>query len=82
MAASNGAWIQKALPDAEALAMKEDLVVWPPTVILYNSSITTSNSDDRVIVSVEEVEAFIKGKLPLPMTVVDNVLVISNYCFW
>ncbi|XVF69118.1 hypothetical protein PTKIN_Ptkin11bG0055200 [Pterospermum kingtungense] len=60
MAASNGLWTPKTLPDAEALAMKEDLIVWPPAVILHNSSIATSNSDDRIIFSIEELEAFIE----------------------
>ncbi|XVF19758.1 hypothetical protein REPUB_Repub11eG0138400 [Reevesia pubescens] len=60
MAASNSLWVQKTLPDAEALAMKDDLVVWPPVVILHNSSIATTNSDDRIIVSIEELEAFLR----------------------
>ncbi|XVF19503.1 hypothetical protein REPUB_Repub11eG0116100 [Reevesia pubescens] len=60
MAASKGLWAQKTLPDAEALAMKEDLVVWPPVVILHNSSIATSISDGRIIVSIQELEAFLR----------------------
>ncbi|XWS52843.1 hypothetical protein CRYUN_Cryun11dG0107100 [Craigia yunnanensis] len=62
MAASNGLWALKTLPDAEALAMKEDLVVWPPTVILHNSTIAATNADGRIIVSIEELEAFLKDK--------------------
>ena len=73
MATSNGLWTLKTLPDAEALAMKEDLVVWPPTVILHNSSIATTNADDRIIVSIEELEAFLKGKLTFTMTVVASI---------
>lgn len=69
MAASNGLWRQKTLPDVEALAMKEDLVIWPPIVILHNSSIATTNSDHRIIVSIEEIEAFLRGKLTLMMMV-------------
>ncbi|KAK8697744.1 hypothetical protein V6N13_113882 [Hibiscus sabdariffa] len=60
MAVSDGLWAPKALPDTEALAMKEDLVVWPPVVILHNSSIGTAVSDDRIIVSLEELEAFLR----------------------
>ncbi|XP_021279328.1 uncharacterized protein LOC110412979 [Herrania umbratica] len=60
VAASNGLWRQKTLPDVEALAMKEDLVIWPPVVILHNSSIATTNSDHRIIVSIEEIEAFLR----------------------
>ncbi|OMO57670.1 hypothetical protein CCACVL1_25711 [Corchorus capsularis] len=58
-AASNGLWSQKALPEAEALAIKEDLIIWPPVVILHNSSIAATNSDDRIIVSIEALEAFL-----------------------
>ncbi|XP_022731732.1 uncharacterized protein LOC111286169 [Durio zibethinus] len=60
MAASNSLWVQKTLPDAEALAMTEDLVVWPPVVILHNSSIAATNLDDQIIVSIEELEAFLR----------------------
>ncbi|KAK6235136.1 XS domain - like 7 [Theobroma cacao] len=60
VAASNGLWRQKTLPDVEALALKEDLVIWPPIVILHNSSIATTNSDHRIIVSIEEIEAFLR----------------------
>ncbi|TYG61171.1 hypothetical protein ES288_D07G126100v1 [Gossypium darwinii] len=60
MAVSKGIWSPKTLPDAEALAMKEDLVVWPPVVILHNGSIGTTNSGDRIVVSIEELEAFLR----------------------
>ncbi|KAE8693579.1 G10 family protein [Hibiscus syriacus] len=61
MTVSNCLWTPKALACAEVLAMKEDLVVWPPVVILHNSSIGTTISDDRIIVSIEEIEAFLRG---------------------
>ncbi|KAH1130636.1 hypothetical protein J1N35_002014 [Gossypium stocksii] len=60
MAVSKGIWAPKTLPDAEALAMKEDLVVWPPVVILHNGSIGTTNSGDRIVASIEELEAFLR----------------------
>ncbi|GMI89002.1 hypothetical protein HRI_002569500 [Hibiscus trionum] len=60
MAISDGLWVPKALPYTEALAMKEDLVIWPPVVILHNSSIGTTISDDRIVVSHEELKAFLR----------------------
>ncbi|KAK5818458.1 uncharacterized protein LOC108483914 [Gossypium arboreum] len=60
VAVSKGIWAPKTLPDAEAVAMKEDLVVWPPVVILHNGSIGTTNSGDRIVVSIEELEAFLR----------------------
>ncbi|XVE59530.1 hypothetical protein DITRI_Ditri05aG0053200 [Diplodiscus trichospermus] len=64
-ASSDGLWTKKTLPDAEGLAMKEDLVVWPPVVILHNSSIATTSSDARIIVNIQELEAYLRGKLKL-----------------
>ncbi|ONI01094.1 hypothetical protein PRUPE_6G121100 [Prunus persica] len=60
-AVSNGTWIQRCLPDAEALALKEDVVIWPPVVVIHNSSIANKKPDERVIVSIEGLGAILKG---------------------
>ncbi|KAL5763813.1 hypothetical protein ACOSQ2_016407 [Xanthoceras sorbifolium] len=57
----NGFWVRQTLSNAEALAMKEDLIIWPPVVFVHNSSIANANPDERMIVSIEKLKAIIKG---------------------
>lgn len=54
-------WVREILSDAEAFVLKEDLVIWPPVVIIHNSSIGKKNPDERVIVSIEVLESILKG---------------------
>lgn len=54
-------WKKQVLPDAEALAQKEDLILWPPLVIIHNSSIGRKNPDEQKVVTVEEMEAILRG---------------------
>uniref|UniRef100_A0A5B7BIG5 XS domain-containing protein n=1 Tax=Davidia involucrata TaxID=16924 RepID=A0A5B7BIG5_DAVIN len=57
--ALNRSWICQVLPDNESLALKEDLIIWPPVVVIHNSSISNYNPDERVIVSIEVLEALL-----------------------
>ncbi|KAL3354435.1 hypothetical protein AABB24_018871 [Solanum stoloniferum] len=50
-------WVREKLSNAETVALKEDLIIWPPVVIIHNSSINSSNPDQRVVVSAEELES-------------------------
>jgi hypothetical protein len=46
-----------SMPDEEVNAMKDDLMLWPPVVIIHNSSIATkAKATDAKIVSKEEIE--------------------------
>ncbi|OVA03615.1 XS domain [Macleaya cordata] len=54
------AWVQRVLPDAEALSLKEDLILWPPLVIIHNTSILNANPDERKVVTVEEMDAILR----------------------
>ncbi|PRQ33208.1 putative XS domain-containing protein [Rosa chinensis] len=59
-AVSNTRWVQQNLPDAESLALKEDLVIWPPVVVIHNSSVADKNpEDERLTVNVEVLEAIL-----------------------
>ncbi|KAL6199765.1 hypothetical protein ACLB2K_029548 [Fragaria x ananassa] len=50
----NGRWVQQKLPDAKALALKEDLVIWPPVVVIHNSSLVNEKPEGgRQMVMVE-----------------------------
>lgn len=62
--ASNDRWICKSLPDVQAWAMKDDIIVWPPVVIIHNGSPRDlNNSNEQVKISIEQLEDTLKGKL-------------------
>ncbi|THG03513.1 uncharacterized protein LOC114308815 isoform X2 [Camellia sinensis] len=56
----NSQWVHQVLPNAETVAVKEDFIIWPPVVVIHNSSVGNINPDGRVIVSIEELEAILK----------------------
>ncbi|MED6148881.1 hypothetical protein PIB30_057139 [Stylosanthes scabra] len=58
---SDGLWVREALPAAEASNLKNDLIIWPPVVLIHNSSVANSNPHKRVIVSIQELEAILRG---------------------
>lgn len=55
-------WVPQVLPHAEALAQKEDLILWPPVVIIHNISMSDDNPQNWKVISMETIEAFIRGK--------------------
>ncbi|KAJ9175417.1 hypothetical protein P3X46_013974 [Hevea brasiliensis] len=55
-------WVPDVLSSAEAWAQKEDLVIWPPLVIIHNISMSNVNPDQQKVVPIEGVEAFLRGK--------------------
>ncbi|KAF8403263.1 hypothetical protein HHK36_011364 [Tetracentron sinense] len=57
----NSTWVHRVLPNAESLALKEDLILWPPLVIIHNSSILNNDPDGRKIVTIEALEAILRG---------------------
>ncbi|KAI3838848.1 hypothetical protein MKX03_002624 [Papaver bracteatum] len=56
----DGRWSLQVLPEAQALSLKEDLVLWPPQVIIHNSSILNENPDERKVIKIEEMEGMLK----------------------
>ncbi|XP_062086514.1 uncharacterized protein LOC133792623 [Humulus lupulus] len=59
--APNTPWVRQILPHAEAMALKEDFIIWPPVVIIQNISIANRNLAERVIVSIQKFEAILRG---------------------
>ncbi|KAF8039561.1 hypothetical protein BT93_B1931 [Corymbia citriodora subsp. variegata] len=55
--ATNGPWVCKMLPPSQAASLREDLIIWPPVVVIHNSSIANASSGDRVIISIEDLQA-------------------------
>lgn len=54
--ATNGPWAWKTLPPSQASSLREDLIIWPPVVVIHNSSIANASSGDRVIISIEDLQ--------------------------
>ncbi|KAI6685280.1 hypothetical protein NL676_031193 [Syzygium grande] len=55
--ATNGPWAWKMLPPSQASSLREDLIIWPPVVVIHNSSIANTSLGDRVIISIEDLQA-------------------------
>ncbi|XP_061374235.1 uncharacterized protein LOC133316491 [Gastrolobium bilobum] len=55
-------WVPQVLTHTEALAQKEDLILWPPIVIIHNISMSDDNPQNWQVVSMETIEAFLRGK--------------------
>ncbi|KAK3008099.1 hypothetical protein RJ639_013646 [Escallonia herrerae] len=58
--APSGQWVRETLTEAETVALKEDLIIWPPVIIIHNSSIRNNNPGDRVIVSIKTLETMLR----------------------
>ncbi|GAV79409.1 LOW QUALITY PROTEIN: hypothetical protein CFOL_v3_22874, partial [Cephalotus follicularis] len=54
-------WVPYVLPDAEASAQKEDLILWPPLVVIHNISMSNNNPVVKVV-AIEGIEAFLRCK--------------------
>ncbi|XP_060185995.1 uncharacterized protein LOC132615405 isoform X2 [Lycium barbarum] len=53
-------WIPVAVPASNALAQKEDLILWPPVVVIHNcSGLVTGLDGEKVTAAVED---FLRGK--------------------
>ncbi|GAB4835216.1 hypothetical protein Ancab_000125 [Ancistrocladus abbreviatus] len=55
-------WIPQVLPQAEAMAQKEDLILWPPVVIVHIISLSNNNHGEWNVISVEALGAFLSSK--------------------
>ncbi|KAJ9159814.1 hypothetical protein P3X46_025283 [Hevea brasiliensis] len=55
-------WVPDVLPEAEAWAQKEDLMIWPPLVIIHNISMSNVNPEQQKVIPIDGVEAFLRGK--------------------
>lgn len=58
----NSQWLSEVMSDAETSSIKEDLIIWPPLVIIHNSTIGKKYPDEQVILSTEALESKLKGK--------------------
>lgn len=55
-------WVPQVLSDAEALAEKEDLILWPPVIVIHNISMLKNIPNEQNVIPIEGIEAFLKGE--------------------
>uniref|UniRef100_A0A3Q7IQ31 XS domain-containing protein n=1 Tax=Solanum lycopersicum TaxID=4081 RepID=A0A3Q7IQ31_SOLLC len=55
-------WLPVAVPAPNAFAQKEDLILWPPVVIIHNCSGLVTGLDGQKVTTTEAVENFLRGK--------------------
>lgn len=54
-------WLPVAVPAPNALAQKEDLILWPPVVVIHNCSGLVTDLDGQKVTTTEAVENFLRG---------------------
>ncbi|OIW03891.1 hypothetical protein TanjilG_30167 [Lupinus angustifolius] len=59
-AGSEGLWVKKLLPEVELSNLKNDLIIWPPVVLVHNKSIAHHDLDKRMTVSIEGLQAILR----------------------
>lgn len=57
---SYGRWISKSLSDVEAWAIKEDIIVWPPVVIIHIGSARDFYDNEQVKIPIEQLENILR----------------------
>ncbi|KAA8539164.1 hypothetical protein F0562_025856 [Nyssa sinensis] len=55
-------WVPEVISSAEALAQKEDLIIWPPVIVIHNSSISDNDPEEQKVITVEALGDFLRGK--------------------
>ncbi|GAB2286936.1 hypothetical protein Dimus_021324 [Dionaea muscipula] len=55
-------WTPETLPKAEALAQREDLILWPPIVVVHNISLSNSNHNEWKLIDIEALGSFLADK--------------------
>lgn len=55
-------WSPEPISTAEAWAQKEDLIIWPPVIVIHNDSISDHDPKDRKIITTEALSDFLRGK--------------------
>ncbi|KAF5733694.1 hypothetical protein HS088_TW16G00134 [Tripterygium wilfordii] len=55
-------WVPEVLPASEAWAQKEDLILWPPVVIIHNISMSNNNPEQQKVLPIERIETFLRGQ--------------------
>lgn len=57
----SGTWVPEILPKPEALAQKEDLILWPPVVIVHNISLSNNDHNKWKLINIDALGEFLRG---------------------
>ncbi|KAM7263488.1 hypothetical protein ACFE04_001171 [Oxalis oulophora] len=55
-------WCPEVLPAEEASIQKEDLILWPPLVVIHNISMSNNNPMVQKVVPIEGIREFLRDK--------------------
>ncbi|XP_059665974.1 uncharacterized protein LOC132311856 [Cornus florida] len=55
-------WAPESISSDEALAQKEDLILWPPAIVIHNISISDNDPKGRKVISIDALGDFLRGK--------------------
>lgn len=55
-------WVPEVLSKEATVVEKEDLIIWPPVIIVRNVSLSHSSPDKWRVVTIEALEAFLRSK--------------------
>ena len=55
-------WVPEVFPEAEARAQKEDLILWPPVIIIHDSSFEENYTDESKFITLEAAGDFLRGE--------------------
>ncbi|KAL0557171.1 hypothetical protein IC582_005689 [Cucumis melo] len=55
-------WVPEVLSKEEAVLQKEDLIIWPPVIIVRNVSLSHNSPDKWRVVTIEALESFLRSK--------------------
>ncbi|XP_021769601.1 uncharacterized protein LOC110733838 [Chenopodium quinoa] len=59
---NSGTWVPELLPKPEALAQKEDLILWPPIVIVHNISLSNNDHNKWKLINIDALGEFLRVK--------------------
>ncbi|XP_038884675.1 uncharacterized protein LOC120075393 [Benincasa hispida] len=55
-------WVPEVLSKEEIVVQKEDLIIWPPVIIVRNLSLSYSSPDKWRVVTIKALESFLRSK--------------------
>ncbi|KAI4385448.1 hypothetical protein MLD38_003472 [Melastoma candidum] len=76
-------WVPRQISGGAASDFRSSLIIWPPVVVICNSSLARPTSEERTLVTIEDLEKILKGwgygngkKITRGNPANDNVLIV------
>lgn len=54
-------WVPRSMPSTIAATQKEDLILWPPVILIHNASIPNNKRDEQKVITVEALGSILRG---------------------